>query len=111
MVGLCEMRWTQFGEIITDEGHKLFYSGLEKKHEEGVGFLVHKNNINSVLECTPVSSRIMTIRLKASPFNVTIIQIYAPTTAYSKEEVEQFYDELQINQRQSSKERFGDCTR
>jgi len=50
--------------VTTDEGHKLFYSGTDKKHEQGVGFLVHKKNIGSILGYTPVSSGIMTIRIK-----------------------------------------------
>ena len=37
----------------------------------------------------------MTVCLKASPFNITIIQEYAPTTDYSDEDVEEFYDQLQ----------------
>ena len=37
----------------------------------------------------------MTIRLRASPFNITIIQAYAPTTDHDDEEIEDFYDQLQ----------------
>ena len=46
--------------------------------------------------CRPVSSRLITIRLKASPFNIIIvIQAYAPTTDYDDEDIEDFYDQLQ----------------
>ena len=50
--------------------------------------------------CQPVSSRLITIRLRASPFNITIIQAYAPTTDYDDDDIEDFYDQLQevINQ-------------
>ena len=41
--GLCEMRWKNFGEMSTDDGHKVYFSGEEGKHEYGVGFLVHKD--------------------------------------------------------------------
>ena len=44
--------------------------------------------------CRPVSSRLITIRLKASPFNITIIQAYAPTE-YDDDDIEGFYDQLQ----------------
>ena len=37
--GLCEMRWKNFGETATEEGHKVFFSGKENTHEHGVGFL------------------------------------------------------------------------
>ena len=43
-----------------------------------VGFLVHKDMGSAVLGCRPVSSRLISIRLRAPPFNVTIIQVYAP---------------------------------
>ena len=42
ILGLCEMRWKNFGET-TGDGHKVFFSGKEDKHEHGVGFLVHKD--------------------------------------------------------------------
>ena len=45
--------------------------------------------------CQPVSSRLITIRLKASSFNITIIQAYAPTTGYDHDDIEDFYDQLQ----------------
>ena len=48
-VGLCEMRWKNFGEMSTDDGHKVYFSGEESKHEYGVGFLVHKDVVGAVL--------------------------------------------------------------
>ena len=42
-----------------------------------------------------MSSRIMTVRLKATPFNITIIQAYAPTIRHADEKVEDFYNEVQ----------------
>ena len=52
-MGLCEMRWKNFGEMSTDDGHKVYFSGEEGKHEYGVGFLVHKDVVGAV---TPWSS-------------------------------------------------------
>ena len=54
-LGLCEMRWKNFGETTTEEGHKVFFSG----NEHGVGFLVHKDIVNTVMGCRPVSSRLI----------------------------------------------------
>ena len=45
--------------------------------------------------CRPVSSRLITIRLRAVPFNITIVQAYAPTSDYNDNEIEEFYDQLQ----------------
>ena len=81
ILGLCEMRWKNFDETtITEEGHKVFFSGKEDKHEHGVGFLIHKDIVNTVMGCRPVSSRLIAIRLRAVPLNITIVQAYAPTS-------------------------------
>ena len=80
---------------IQEEGHKLYFSGKEEKHENGVGFLVQKDIVNTVMGCRPVSSRLIVIRLRASPFNSTIIQAYAPISDYDDDAVEDFYDRLQ----------------
>ena len=55
IVGLCEMRWKNFGEMSTDDGHNVYFSGEEGKHEYGVGFLVHKDVVGAVLGCQPAS--------------------------------------------------------
>ena len=92
---LCEVRWKDFGETTTEEGHKIYYSGKENKHEHRVGFLIHKTIVGSVLGCRPISSRLISLRLRASPFNITITQVYAPTTSYDNNKVETFYNQLQ----------------
>ena len=81
-IGHSEMRWKNFGETTTEEGHKVFFSGIENKHDNGVGFPVHKDIVNSVMECRQVSSRLITIRPRAAPFNTTIVQAYASTSDY-----------------------------
>ena len=93
ILGLCEMRWKNFGETTTEEGHKVFFSGKEHKHEHGVEFLVHKDIVNTVMGCRPVSSRLITIRLKAVPFNITIVQACAPTSDYDDNEIEELNDQ------------------
>ena len=95
ILGLCEVRWKNMGETSTHEGHKLYYSGRDDKHQHGVGILVHKDTVNCVMGCRPISSRLITIRLKATPFNINIIQAYAPTSDYSDEDIEDFYEQLQ----------------
>ena len=95
IIGLSEVQWKNNGEHLTQEGHKLFYSGKEDKHEQGVGFFIHKTIINTVMGCRPVSSRIIKIRLRATPYNVTLIQVYAPTSDYDDIVIEEFYDQLQ----------------
>ena len=88
------MRWKNFDETTQEEGHKVFISGEEDKHEHGVGFLVHKDIVNIVMGCRPVSSRLITIRLKVVFFNITIVQAYAPTSDYDDNKIEEFKDQL-----------------
>ena len=95
VLGLCKLRWTNFGKTTTEEGHKVFFNGKENNHEHGAGFLVHKDIVNTVMGYRLVSSRLITIRLRAVPFNITIVQAYAPTSQYDDSEIEEFYDQLQ----------------
>ena len=60
--GLREMKWKNFGLTTPEEGRKVFFSGKEDKHEHGVGFLIHKDIVNTVMG----SSRLITIRLRQS---------------------------------------------
>ena len=68
ILGLCKMSWKNFGETTTEEGHKVFFSAKENKHEHGIGFLVHKDIMNTVTGCRPV-----TIRLRAVPINIKTV--------------------------------------
>eukprot|EP00794_Sanderia_malayensis_P004079 gene4079-biopygen2550 len=103
VLGIVEMRWLSSGEMVTEQGHKIWFSGKEKRHEEGVGFLVHKDTVRAVMECEPISSHMIRIRLSANPRNLTIIQIYAPTSTTKDEDVDAFYDELRSTLRQVPK--------
>ena len=65
-LGLYEMRWKKKSEEIpTNGGHRAYFSGKEDKHEQGVGFLVHKDIVKSVIGCRPISSRLIT---ESKPF-------------------------------------------
>ena len=89
------MRRKNFGETTAVEGHKVFFSEKEDKHEHGVGFFVHKDIVNTVMGCRPVSSRLITIRLRPVPPSITIVPAYAPTSDYDDNEIEEFCDQLQ----------------
>ena len=57
--------------------------------------MVNKRVHNSVLECNLKNDRIILVHFQGKPFNITIIQIYAPAANAKEAEVEQFYEELQ----------------
>ena len=71
------------------------FSGEEDRHGYGVGILVHKDVVGAVLGCRPVSSRLISIRLRTAPFNITILQVYAPTSGHDDSEVDHLYQQLQ----------------
>ena len=56
---------------------------------------MHKVVVGAVLGYQPVSSRLISIRLRAAPFNITIIPVYAPTSGHDDSEVDHFYQKLQ----------------
>ena len=62
--------------------HKVFFKGKEDKHEHGVGFVVYKDIVSTVMGCRPVSSGLITIHL------ITIVQMYAPTSDYDENKIE-----------------------
>ncbi|XP_052212146.1 craniofacial development protein 2-like [Dreissena polymorpha] len=95
IIGLAEFRLPGFGETSTDEGHKILFSGEDSIHRQGVAFIVRKEVVNSVISCTPVFSRIISILISAKPHYITIIEIYAPTADYKDDEIKQFYEELE----------------
>ena len=95
VLGLSEVRKRGVNEIQTIEGHKLYYIGNDKKHINGVGFVIHSEITRMVMCFNPINERLATIRLHATPFNISIIQVYAPTTDHTDEETELFYNELQ----------------
>ena len=63
------------------------------------------------MECRPDSSRLITIRFRAVPFNITVVQVYAPTSGYHDNEIEEFYNQLQNFIDQTPKKRHSCCTR
>ncbi|XP_072043067.1 craniofacial development protein 2-like [Amphiura filiformis] len=67
----------------------------EGKREFGVGFILDRNTARSFLGFNPISDRIISLRLHGHPFNISIVQVYAPTSTASDEAMENFYGQLQ----------------
>lgn len=95
ILGMAKVRCTGCSEISMEEAHKLCYSGKDSRHQQGVGFVVNKNKLKSVISCTPKSSRLISIRVATWPWNVTIIQVYARRMDYDDDKVEKFHEELE----------------
>ena len=57
--------------------------------------MVNKRVRNAVLGCNLKNIRMISVPLQGKPFNITVIQVYAPTSNIEEAEVEQFYEDLQ----------------
>ena len=71
---------------------RVFYSGTDNnRYENGVGVIITKQMARSVKNFTPISERVLLIQLVATPVNINIIQVYAPTADKPDEEMGEFY--------------------
>ena len=61
----------------------------------GIALIISKRVQNAVLGCILKNDRMISIHFQGKPFNITVIQVYAPTTNAEDAEVEWFYKELQ----------------
>ena len=102
LLGMGEVRWTGSGKT-EKEGNVLYYSGGEK-NEYGVGILVAKKHARSVMGYWPISDRVIVCKLQGKPFNIVVIQVYAPTKQHSDMEVEKFYEDVERGIKQAKKE-------
>ena len=57
--------------------------------------MVNKRVRNAVLGCNLKNNRMISVRFQGKPFNITVIQVYAPTSNAEEAEVEWFYEDLQ----------------
>ena len=95
VVGLAELRWKDQGVLDLDDGCKIIFSGASKQGQAGVGFLLSGTAYRSVISFDPFSDRVISVRCICQGPNITIFQVYAPTTSYSDDQVEDFYATLQ----------------
>jgi len=93
ILGISELQWTGMGEFNSDD-HYIYYCGQESLRRNGVAIMVNKR-IRSVFGCNLKNNRMISVHLKGKPFNIMVIQAYAPTTNTKEAEVEQFYEDLQ----------------
>ena len=87
---ISELRWTEIGHFQSDE-YKVFFCGQDHVRRNGVAIICDKDTSRCVMVYTPISDRIISIRLDGHPVRTTIIQIYEPTSAASEDDIEDFY--------------------
>ena len=94
ILGVSELKWTGMGEFNSDD-HYIYYYRQQSLRSNGVAKIVNKRVRNAILGCNLKNDRMISVHLQGKPFNVTIIQVYAPTSNAEEAEVEPFYDDLQ----------------
>ena len=94
ILGISELKWTGMGEFNSDD-HYIYYCGQESLRRNGVAIMVNKRVRNVVLGCNLKNDRMISVRLQGKPFNITVIQDYAPTSNAEEAEIERFYEDLQ----------------
>ena len=75
--------------------HNIYYCGQESLRKNGVAIMVNHRVQNAVLGCNLKNDRMISVRFQGKPFNITIIQVYAPTSNAEEAEVERFCEDLQ----------------
>ena len=91
---ISKLKWTGMGEFNTDE-HYIYYCGQESLRRNGIAIMVNKSVQNTVLRCNIKNYRMISVCFQGKPFNITVIQVCAPTSNTEEAEVEQFYEDLQ----------------
>ena len=91
---ISELKWTGMGEFNSDD-HYIYYCRQESLGRNGVAIMVNKRVQNAVLGCNLKNERMISVRLQGKPFNITVIQVYAPTSNAEEAEVELFHENLQ----------------
>ena len=82
------------GEFNPDD-HYIHYCGQVSLRRNGVAIIVNKRVWNAVVGCSLNNDRMISVCFQGKPFNITVIQVYAPTSNAEEAEGERFYEDLQ----------------
>ena len=94
ILGISKLKWTGMGEFNSDD-HYIYYCEQESLRRNGVAIMVNKRVLNAVIGCNLKNNRMISVHSQGKPFNITVIQVYAPTSDTEEAEVERFYEYLQ----------------
>ena len=83
ILGITVLKWTGMGEFNSDD-HYVYYCRQESLRRHGVAIIVNKRVQNAVLGCNLKNVRMISIHSQGKPFNITVIQVYAPATMLKK---------------------------
>ena len=94
ILGISELKWTGMGEFNSDD-HYIYYCRQESLRGNGVAIMINRRVRNAVLGCNLINNRMISVCFQGEPFNITVIQAYAPTSNSEEAVVEWFYEDLE----------------
>ena len=94
ILGISELKWMGTGEFNSDD-HYIYYHGQEFHMRNRAALIVNKRIQTALLGCSLKNDRMILVHFQGKPFNITVIQVYAPTTDVKDGEADQFYEDLQ----------------
>ena len=84
---IVTLQWT--------DDHCIYYSGQESLRRNVVANMVNKRARNAIFGSSLKKDRMISVCFQGKPFNITVIQGYAPTSNAEEAEVEWLYEDLQ----------------
>ena len=83
ILGISEQKWTGIGEFNSDD-HYIYYCGQKFLRRNGVTIILNERVQNAVLGCNLKNDSMISVRFQGKPFNITVIQVYAPKVTLKK---------------------------
>ena len=74
ILGISKLKWNGMGEFNSDD-HYIYYCGQESLRRNGVAIMVNERVQNEVLGCNLKNNRMISVRFKGKPFNITVVQV------------------------------------
>ena len=93
ILGISKLKWTGMGEFNSDD-HYIYYCRQDSLRRNGVAIMVNKRVRNAVLGFNLKNNKMISVHFQGKPSNITVIQVYAPTSNAEEAEVEWFYEDL-----------------
>ena len=94
ILGISEPKSTRMGGFNSDD-YYIYYCRQQSLRRNGVAIIVNKRVQNAMPGCNLKNNRMISVRFQGKLFNITIIQVCAPTSNAEEAEVERFYEDLQ----------------
>ena len=79
ILGIGKLKWMRVGKFNSDD-HSIYYWGQESLTRNAVTLKVNKRVQNAVLGCNPQNDRMISVCFQGKQCNITVIQVYAPTS-------------------------------